>query len=144
MKIGQERARATKLKPGTDEYIRLALRGWRFDGPYNRGAYRDNTLRGVHRVNRGLRNRESLVMELRIVDRLLMQGLKGAEPDMQSYLCCRGSGRFASLQHFRCEMQPCCRRSHRSSLPSEYSLVTFAIGFRIRPADVRRQRHMSD
>src|SRR5271157_3757927 len=95
-------------------------------------------------MNRGLRNRESLVMEMRVVDHLLMQGLKGAEPNVQSYLCNHGSGGFAGFQHFRSEVQPGRGRSHRSSLARENGLIAFAIGFRVRPADVRRQRYMPD
>jgi hypothetical protein len=84
-----------------------------------------------------------LGMHAMLLDPIHPQRLESAGTDVQRDLRGLDTACAQRFQKVAVEMQPRGRRSHRARPAREHRLIALAVGRRIRPRDIRRQRHVA-
>jgi hypothetical protein len=172
MKIRQQRPHHPKLVPGRNKQIRLArpranssctgcpisrafcarevgiftLLRRIFQSAHSSRPNRDNppsfASRPINFLRRLLGDRIPLRMQSNVFHPLHPYRLKSSQPHMQRHLTSLNPALPHPLQNSRSEMQPRRRSRHRPALPRIHCLIPLTISRRIRPPNIRRQRHM--
>ena len=78
-------------------------------------------------------------MQLHFLDDVGVQGLKGAQADVQCDSRDGGAGGVAGVENFRREVEPGGGGGNGAAFACENGLVALAIGGGVGAADVRRQ-----